>query len=288
LMWMVMEVSGQFALLTKINYTDWSSMMHVMLHAHGLWTTVKEGTTDEVKDQMPMEALLRAVPLEMTSSLVSKPFMKAAWDLLESARLGYDRARMSSVHRVRWQYENVSFLDGESLDDFALCLGKMVHELEILGDPEESRKVAAKYLCIVPKKFIPVIVSIESLLDTTTMSIEKITGQLWVVEGCSDDEDTDPPTSAGGKLLLTEEKWQACMKEKQAGDEGSSKSVPSKGGPKSHPRGHQKKKNSGGKDDRDTCLNCGKKGHWAKDCRVPQKEKANLTKEDDEESLLMA
>jgi hypothetical protein len=214
LMWMVMEVSGQFPLLTKINYTDWSSMMRVMLHAHGLWTTVKEGTTDEVKDQMAMEALLRVVPLEMTSSLVSKPFVKAAWDLLESARLGYDRARMSSVHHVRWQYENVSFLDGESLDDFALCLGKMVHELEILGDPEESRKVAAKYLCIVPKKFVPVIVSIESLLDTTTMSIEKITSQLWVVEGCSDDEDTDPPTSAGGKLLLTEEKWQACMKEK--------------------------------------------------------------------------
>jgi hypothetical protein len=97
---MVREVSGQFPLLTKTNYTDWSSMLRVMLRAHGLWTTVKEGTTDEVEDQMAMEALLRGVPLEMASSLTSKPFAKAAWDLLELARLGSDRARMLSTQRV--------------------------------------------------------------------------------------------------------------------------------------------------------------------------------------------
>jgi hypothetical protein len=32
------------------------------------------------------------------------------------------------------------------LDDFALRLAKIVHEMEILGDPKEPRKVAAKYL----------------------------------------------------------------------------------------------------------------------------------------------
>jgi hypothetical protein len=202
--------------------------------------------------------------------------------------LGSDRARMSSAQRVRRQYENISFLDGESLDDFMLRLGKMVHELEILGDPEESCKVAAKYLRIVPKKFVPVAVSIMSLLDTTSMSIEEITGRLGVAEGRGDDEDADPPTVAGNKLLLTKEQWQARMKEKLASGEGSSKSEPSKGGSKNRSLGHRKNKNSGGKDDCDTYLNCGKKGHWAKDRRLPRKEKANLAKEDDEESLLTA
>jgi hypothetical protein len=98
---MVREVSGQFPLLTKTNYTDWSSMLHVMLRARSLWTTVKEGTTDEVEDQMAMEALLCGVPLEMASSLASKSSTKAAWDLLELARLGSDRARMLSAQRVR-------------------------------------------------------------------------------------------------------------------------------------------------------------------------------------------
>jgi hypothetical protein len=116
---MVREVSRQFPLLTKTNYTDWSSMMRLMLRARGLWTAVKEGTTDEVEDQMAMEALLCGVPLEMASSLTSKLSTKAAWDLLESARLDSDHARMSSAQRVRRQYENISFLDSESLDDFA-------------------------------------------------------------------------------------------------------------------------------------------------------------------------
>jgi hypothetical protein len=66
---MVREVSRQFPLLTKTNYSDWSAMMCVMLHARGLWAAVKEGATDEVKDQMAMEALLRGVPLEMAASL---------------------------------------------------------------------------------------------------------------------------------------------------------------------------------------------------------------------------
>jgi uncharacterized protein YutE (UPF0331/DUF86 family) len=59
----------------------------------------------------------------------------------------------------------------------------MVHELEILGDPEEPRKVAAKYLRVVPKRFVLVAVSIESVLDIANMLIEEITGRLRAVEG---------------------------------------------------------------------------------------------------------
>jgi hypothetical protein len=69
-------------------------------------------------------------------------------------------------------------------------------------------------------------------------------------------------------LLLTEEQWQAQMKDKQP-DEGSSKSDASKGGGKNRPHNQKKKKNiGGGKDDRNTCHTYGKKGHWAKDCRA--------------------
>jgi hypothetical protein len=162
-----------------------------------------------------------------------------------------------------------------------------VHELEIHGDPEEPRKVFTKYLCVVPKRFVPIAVSIESVLDTANMSIEEITGRLRAIEGRADEEDADPSTGAGGKLLLIEEEqWLAWLKDKQPG-EGSSKSSDGRGGSKNWPR-NQKKKSSGGKDDRNTCHNCGKKRHWAKDCRAPRKKQANLIREDDEESLLMA
>jgi hypothetical protein len=76
--------------------------------------------------------------------------------------------------------------------------------------------------------------SIESVLDTANMSIEEITGRLRVVEGRGD-EGADPPTGAGGKLLLTEEQWLTRMKDKQPG-EGSSKSGAGKGGGKNRLR----------------------------------------------------
>jgi hypothetical protein len=60
---------------------------------------VKEGMTNKFEDQLAMEALLRGVPLEMASSLVLKPSAKAAWDLLELARLGSDRAHVLDASR---------------------------------------------------------------------------------------------------------------------------------------------------------------------------------------------
>jgi hypothetical protein len=60
------------------------------------------------------------------------------------------------------------------------CLENMVHGLEILGDPEEPWKVAVKYLPVVPKRFTSITLSIESLLDISTMLIEEIIGlRVW-------------------------------------------------------------------------------------------------------------
>jgi hypothetical protein len=56
----------------------------------------------------------------------------------------------------------------------------------------------------VPKRFASIAVSIEPLLDISTISIEEITGLLRAAEGCGDDE-VEP--AMGGKLLLTEEQW---------------------------------------------------------------------------------
>jgi hypothetical protein len=107
-------------LFMKTNFSDWSTMMRVMLRARGLCAAIKDEAVDEEEDQMSMGALLRGVPLEMSSYLTSKPSTKVAWDLLQSL-----------PHCIWRQYENNTFLDDKSLEDFALHLVKMVHELEI-------------------------------------------------------------------------------------------------------------------------------------------------------------
>jgi hypothetical protein len=134
-------------------------------------------------------------------------------------RPGINWSRRASALTVRAWRRHITFHDGESLDDFTLHLAKMVHEKEILGDLEEPRKVAAKYLRVILKKYTLVTISIEFVLEISTLSVDEITNRLRVVEGCGDEEDEAP--AVGGKLLLIEELLQARMKEKQHGESNS-------------------------------------------------------------------
>jgi hypothetical protein len=98
----------------------------------------------------------------------------AIGDQLESSCLGSDRACMLSAQRVRRrQYENIAFHDDESLNDFDLHLAKMVHELEILGDPEEPQKVAAEYLRVMPKRFVPSLSQLNRCLTLPTCHLRR-------------------------------------------------------------------------------------------------------------------
>ena len=66
----------------------------------------------------------------------------------------------------------ISFRDGELIDDFAMRLTRIVHQLEVLGDPVDDAKVVAKYLQVVPPR--------------STLMIEEVTGWLKAAEDCLD------------------------------------------------------------------------------------------------------
>ena len=136
----------------------------------------------------------------------------------------------------------------------------------------EEQKVVEKYQQVVPKIFSQIALSIETLLDLSTLTLEEVTWRLKVVEDRLDPEELP---AIGGKLLLTEGQWLACMKEQKQG-EGSLGS----GNARRH--AHASRKNGGGGSSdgkeaardlsHDKCRNCGRYGHWAKHCRSPKKE----------------
>ena len=76
----------------------------------------------------------------------------------------------------------------------------IVQCLATLGDPEPDEKVVAKYLRVVRPRYKQLVISIETLLDISQLSIEEVTGRLKAAN------DVEPPPSqtAVGKLLLTE------------------------------------------------------------------------------------
>ena len=117
--------------------------MEVMLEARGHWEAVDKGGVDRVDDRLAMEAIFRTVPPEMVTSLAKKT-AKEAWNAIKTMRVGSERSRKATAQKVRKDYEAISFRDGESIDDFAMRLTGIVHQLEVFGDPVDDGKVVSR------------------------------------------------------------------------------------------------------------------------------------------------
>src|SRR5438876_1833592 len=90
----IREVGGaNYPILNKTNYSDWLLVMKVMLEAHGLWQACDLGGINHQDDRMALEALIRAIPPEMVSTIAVKATAKVAWDAIKILRVGNDRVR---------------------------------------------------------------------------------------------------------------------------------------------------------------------------------------------------
>jgi hypothetical protein len=177
--------------------------MKLNLQARHIWEAIEEDDVDFHDDRSALEAICSGVPQEMVPTLATKPSAKEAWEAIRSMRIGDKRVRKSTAQNLRADYEQITFRDGESVEDFALRLSNIVQRLAILGDPEPERKVVAKYLRVARPRYRQLVVSIETLLDIDTLSVEEVTGRL---KAASDDEPS-LAKDVSGKLLLTEEQW---------------------------------------------------------------------------------
>jgi hypothetical protein len=205
-------------MLTKTNYGDWSVLMEVMMEARYIWDAVDHGMVEHHEDRMAMEAILRAVPADMISSLAIKSSAKEAWDAIKIMRLGGERVRQAKRQSLMKEFENIEFHDGESVADFFSRIGGLVANLKSLGGKVDEEDAVRKFLRVVPPKYSQIALSIETLVDLSTLSIEDLTGRIIAAD---DRYEKDIIGGAGGSLLLTEEEWMARAKLREQGEESS-------------------------------------------------------------------
>jgi hypothetical protein len=191
--------------LTATNYIEWALVMKINLRAQGLWEAVSGmGEPGEREDMAVLAALIRAAPPEMVPVLAVKESANEAWEAIKMMRMGVDRVREATAQRLRKEFEQISFKNGESLDTFGVHITGIVNNLRTLGDNVDEVRVVQKILRAMPGDYAQIVCSIETMLDITTMSVEEFIGRLRsATERCG----IDTTNASGGQVLLTEEEW---------------------------------------------------------------------------------
>lgn len=206
---------------------------------------------------------------------------------MKTIRVGVQRVHDSNAQQLRREFADIEFKSGESVDEFSLKITALADNLRTLGDDVRESEVVKKLLQVVPEYLEQAAVTCEMILDLNSTSVEEVTSRLRVFERRRNK--TKPPTESMGKLLLTKEEWRARDKatREQSGS-GRSSSSGGKGKPRGKPqnRGGGSSAGGGGSSNSrqgsnvgrpatrdDICKSCGRRGHWAKDCRSrPRKE----------------
>jgi uncharacterized membrane protein YgcG len=250
---------------TCTNYTEWSPVMKVNLQAVGLWDMIESDASDYREDRSALAAILRAVLLEMQAGLAVKSTTHEAWEAIRKVRLGVDRVKEANAERFQWEFDEISFKSGESVEDFSLRLNTVASQLRVLGDNITDKEVIKRMLHSIPEKLEQVTISMETLLNLDSLLIEEVVGHLWVVE---QRKKPPAPKENGGRLLLTEE-WLARMKIREGSSSNSRARRGGTSGGNSKNKGGKQgtggaRKSKAGHDD--VCGYCGKKSHWATEC----------------------
>jgi len=206
-------------MLTRTNYGEWTVTMKVELRAQRLWNAIDKGTDNEEDDMSAMEAVLAAVPTEYRESLGAKKTAKEAWEAIATMRVGSNRAMKATAQLLKHEYANLKLKDGESVEEFSLCLSSLISKLGSYDVTINEEEAVSKYLHSVPPKYIQIALSTETMLDLSTLTIEDVTGRLRAVDERMEQATI---TTDRGKLLLIEE-WAAQMKEKKYGEASSSR-----------------------------------------------------------------
>ena len=162
--------------------------------------------------------------------------------------------------RSSQEYANLKFKDGEAVEDFSLRLQTLISKLRSHSVTIEEEEVVSKYLHSVLVKYIQIALSIEMMLDLSTLTIEDVTCHLWVV----DERMEQAIAMMNNSMLLLIEEWAAWKKSGEASS--------SHGGDGKH-RGKASLKKKKKKVDPNVRRRCGKKGYWAKECPNHKQEK---------------
>nr|GFA79370.1 zinc finger, CCHC-type [Tanacetum cinerariifolium] len=181
--------------LIGFTYSDWAGCLDThkstsgkmlslgscvtILKAYGIWETIvaKEGvTTNEKKENTSKAIIFQILPQDVLMQVAQYSTAKEVWDSIKVKHLGADLVQKTRLQTLR-------------------------SELKTLRIKPNEKVLVRKLLNSVPKKFLPIVATIEQYQDLDEMSFEEAIERLIAYEERIKSQDT-LEANGQNKLLM--------------------------------------------------------------------------------------
>nr|GEY48232.1 zinc finger, CCHC-type [Tanacetum cinerariifolium] len=137
------NIALQCLKLNESNYTTWAIMMETILRAYGLWETLEAIEKVDERKMHTTKAMTR-------TTLQEDILMQVAREL-----------------------EILKMKNNETVSDFTGKLGSIRGKVKSLSSTLKDKTLVGKLLNSIPKKFLPIVASIEQYSEIDKMSFEE-------------------------------------------------------------------------------------------------------------------
>lgn len=240
-----------FPKLTNENYHTWKINMTTLLRGLNQYTMVNGSSTrppgtdaaavtaqsawDLRAARAYMEIALR-VENEWKQPIAAADTPKAAWDALADA---YGVAQEGIRAVLFSQLTSLRYKPGTPIQNHQLKMEELRAKLKDAGQDITDEQFLSYFLNTLPSEYDALV----TMVDYSTDKVNTVVGRIRQMELRREMHSEEQNVKPGDTAFV--------------GKDGKSKNP-----------GDEKKKRQAGK-----CHNCGKKGHWAKECRGPKREK---------------